>query len=76
MATLITQHNSDGLVGRCDEKCYGAKCEDCSCICGGRNHGTGLGQALENTRELAETWAAREGVRLDFTPDALCEPLF
>lgn len=28
----------------------------CDCICGGRNHGAGKQQALDNTRELAESW--------------------
>lgn len=55
MATLISQHNSDGCVGRCDAKCYNAKGRECDCICGGKNHGVGLKQAVENTVNLAET---------------------
>jgi hypothetical protein len=53
-------------VGRCDAKCYDAKEPDCDCICGGKNHGAGLHQARDNTRELAEGWlkeyAARKGL--------------
>lgn len=56
MTTLIEVRNSDGVVGRCDAKCYNAQHPDCDCICGGRNHGAGLQQAVDNTRELAEQW--------------------
>lgn len=53
MATLIAIYNSNGLVGRCDAKCYNAKHEKCVCICGGRNHGKGLAEAIENTQAMA-----------------------
>jgi hypothetical protein len=56
MSTLISVHNSDGCVGRCDAKCYDATHPHCDCICGGKNHGAGKKQATENTRELADTW--------------------
>jgi len=56
MATLIAAYNSEGCYGRCDAKCYNAKYPDCDCICGGRNHGVGLKQAMQNTSELAEQW--------------------
>lgn len=54
--TLIAVYNSDGCVGRCDAKCYDAKHADCTCICGGANHGAGKTKAMDNTRELAESW--------------------
>lgn len=54
--TLIEVRNSDGLVGRCDAKCYEATSPKCTCICGGANHGAGKTQAMDNTRELAESW--------------------
>jgi len=54
--TLISMHNSEGCIGRCDAKCYDAKEPACHCMCGGRNHGVGERQAVENTRELAEDW--------------------
>ena len=64
--TLITVGNSDGIVGRCDAKCYNAHHPDCDCICGGKNHGAGLQQAMDNTRALAESWvdayAQRKGL--------------
>jgi hypothetical protein len=56
MATLIAVYNSDGCVGRCDAKCYDATLPDCECICGGRNHGAGKKQAIENTQKLAAVW--------------------
>jgi hypothetical protein len=56
MATLIAVYYSSGCVGRCDAKCYNATGPDCQCICGGRNHGKGKRQAIENTREMADEW--------------------
>jgi len=56
MATLIAAYNSEGCIGRCDAKCYNAESPDCHCICGGKNHGVGLKKAIDNTRELAESW--------------------
>jgi hypothetical protein len=55
MTMLIAVYNSDGCQGRCDARCYDAAEEQCDCICGGRNHGAGQEQALDNTRELAES---------------------
>lgn len=54
--TLITVGNSEGIVGRCGAKCYNAKTPKCTCVCGGRNHGVGLTQALANIDEIAEEW--------------------
>lgn len=56
MATLIAVYNSDGCVGRCDARCYQAMTSKCDCICGGKNHGAGEDQAIENTRNLAHEW--------------------
>lgn len=56
MATLIAAYNSDGCIGRCDAKCYNATTHDCTCICGGLNHGAGIQKAQENTSLLAEVW--------------------
>lgn len=58
MTTLIATYNSEGCTGRCDAKCYDATTPDCDCICGGRNHGAGAEQAIDNTRALAEEWLA------------------
>lgn len=62
MCTLIAVYNSDGCVGRCDAKCYNAECDDCDCICGGRNHGAGLKRALDNTREYCQEYLNQTGV--------------
>lgn len=59
MTTLIEVRNSSGIVGRCDARCYNAKTPDCTCICGGKNHGAGQEKAIDNTRELAEDWLKR-----------------
>lgn len=56
MTTLIAVYNSEGCVGRCDARCYEAIEAQCNCVCGGRNHGAGLEQAVGNTRELAQQW--------------------
>lgn len=59
MTTLIALYNRHGCVGRCDEKCYKAKNETCTCICGGINHGVGLAKAAlnieENLQELLDS---------------------
>ena len=42
----------------CDERCYNARGRTCSCICGGKNHGMGLNNALRNegmTNEEADS---------------------
>ena len=56
MATLIAFYNSEGCMGRCDAHCYEAKHPQCDCICGGANHGRGLQQAQDNTKQLAQHW--------------------
>jgi hypothetical protein len=63
VTTLISYHSSGGDEDRCDARCYNATCETCDCICVGRNHGAGLEQAVENTRELAEGWIDRARAR-------------
>ncbi len=63
---LMSVHNSEGCVGRCDARCYNAKEPHCDCICGGRNHGRGLEKALAQTREqfapMIEEYARRNGL--------------
>lgn len=54
--TLIAVYDNDGCRGRCDARCYNAKCDHCDCICHGRNHGAGLKKAMDNTEKLAEEW--------------------
>lgn len=52
--TLLSAYNSRGCVGRCDARCYNANCKDCTCICGGINHGVGRTKAMDNTRRLSD----------------------
>ena len=52
MAALITVRKSGTIAGRCDEHCYDAVLPRCRCCCGGKNHGKGKEQAIENTREM------------------------
>lgn len=54
MATLIAVYNGERCVGRCDAKCYNAKHTKCTCVCGGRNHGVGLKEAVDNTQDMAK----------------------
>lgn len=54
MTTLILVGNSEGVVGRCDSRCYEATEPRCTCICDGRNHGKGLEQALRNTAAIVD----------------------
>lgn len=82
MTTLIAVYNSEGCAGRCDARCYDAAEPECECICGGRNHGAGKQQALDNTRELAESWieqarASGQDITLaELAVDAQHQPLF
>lgn len=49
--TLIEVRGVDGkLIGRCDARCYEAQHSECTCICGGKNHGRGIHQAVSNIR--------------------------
>ncbi len=50
MATIMTGRNSE-LNRRCDARCYEARWLSCTCICGGKNHGIGLKEALINADE-------------------------
>jgi hypothetical protein len=68
LTTLISQHNSGGLVGRCDAHCHNAKGPRCTCICGGRFHGRGFAQAQQDLTvgtfgELLDE-AGKKGVEL------------
>ena len=56
MTALIAIYTGDGCIGRCDAKCYNAWGPQCHCVCQGVNHGAGRQEAIENTRELGESW--------------------
>jgi hypothetical protein len=62
MTTLIEVRNSEGVVGRCDAKCYNATDARCVCICGGANHGAGYAQAVENTADMVERSLEEQGL--------------
>jgi hypothetical protein len=49
MTTVVAVYKFSGCVGRCDANCHEAKSPECTCICGGANHGVGLKQAMANT---------------------------
>ena len=49
MTTLIELHKSNGKTRRCDARCYNGRKTNCSCICGGRNHGRGFARAVQET---------------------------
>jgi hypothetical protein len=58
MATLIKAVLENGKTIRCDEGCYNATGlrSQCSCVCGGANHGVRLYRAVQNTVALAGDW--------------------
>lgn len=68
MTTLLSVHNSEGCVGRCDARCYNAVGDVCDCICGGKNHGAGLERAMDNTRDWAEGWIEVYAAQAGLTP--------
>jgi len=82
VTALIAVYTGDGCIGRCDAKCYNAWGPECHCICQGANHGAGKQEAIDNTRELGESWlgqAQANGWRLghaEVLADALHQPLF
>jgi hypothetical protein len=82
VTALIAIYTGDGCIGRCDAKCYNAWGPECHCVCQGVNHGAGRQEAIENTRELGESWleqarAGGQGIaHAEVLIDALHEPLF
>jgi hypothetical protein len=82
VTALIAVWTGDGCAGRCDAKCYNALGPECHCICQGANHGAGKQEAIENTRELGESWlehARADGLGISYAEvliDTMHEPLF
>jgi hypothetical protein len=83
VTALIAAYTGDGCVGRCDAKCYNAWGPECHCICQGTNHGAGKQEAIDNTRELGESWLEQAGAAAgqvtmlaQLVIDARHEPLF
>jgi len=73
--TLLSVGNSEG-ERRCDARCYNADGSECDCVCGGRNHGVGERQAVDNTRELGEQWLAEIATREGKSVAALKAEIF
>lgn len=69
MTTLMSWANSNGEQGRCDAKCYNAKSHVCFCMCGGRNHGSGLKvaveQTIEHSKEMLKKYEKRTGQKFE-----------
>jgi hypothetical protein len=82
VTALIAAWTADGCAGRCDAKCYNALGPDCHCLCRGGNHGVGRQEAIDNRRELGESWleqaqASGQGIaHAEVLIGAMCEPLF
>ncbi len=82
MTTMIAVFTGDGCAGRCDAKCYLAWGPECHCVCQGANHGIGKQDAIDNTREMAESWleqaraAGQDISRADLVIGARHQPLF
>ena len=44
----------------CNERCYNGEFHvKCHCICGGQNHGVGLGKAIDNMLQFANAGLAQ-----------------
>lgn len=57
MSTLLEVFDKRGkLVGKCDSRCYNAKCSHCRCVCGGKNHGKGKIVATNQTKRNYQDW--------------------
>jgi hypothetical protein len=65
MAALITVKCNGKTVGRCDANCYNAEHENCSCVCGGANHGAGLNEAISNTQIMFDDWIENYQLKFD-----------
>jgi hypothetical protein len=82
VTALIAVYTGDGCVGRCDAKCYNAWGPECHCICRGANHLAGKQEAIDSTREMAESWLeharanAQDISHAELVVGAMQEPLF
>lgn len=55
--TIIFHTAADGKTRRCTAQCYNATGKKCRCICGGRNHGVGLGEAIIQSVNWLKAWS-------------------
>jgi hypothetical protein len=64
MTAVLTVYDGEGrVVGRCDANCHDATEPQCTCICGGANHGRGQARAIEHTREHVEAMLGEDQLR-------------
>jgi predicted GTPase len=54
MTVLMSVQFGNGKKGKCDSRCYDAIRPDCSCVCGGINHGVGYLQAKQNIEKIVD----------------------
>jgi len=71
MTILIRHKNPDGsTTGICNARCYNAKLDKCTCICGGINHQKGRNQAIKNTVKYRDSLIEiLQAADLTFNPD-------
>jgi hypothetical protein len=62
--TLMSEKIGQNATRRCDARCYDAKRDHCTCLCGGLNHGAGLKQAMTNVRETFLPVLEKRGIDL------------
>ncbi len=60
---VISIFDGDRCVGQCDESCYDSECDECTCVCGGINHGVGREQAIKNTLIFLDDLILEYGIR-------------
>lgn len=62
---LLKSTTPQGRVHQCDARCYNGKGPTCACICGGINHGVGMGKAISATQQrYADHDASLEGLQM------------
>jgi hypothetical protein len=68
MGALLRVTDSEGHSETCDARCYNAIGPDCSCICGGENHGKGFDFAKQNTHmhgmDMMDKFETERGVTI------------
>lgn len=63
--TLLSVGDKYGFQS-CDVKCYDAQEPACDCVCGGKNHGVGLKQAIAFTLDRKTFYERMYGRKLKY----------
>ena len=63
LLAIISIFDGDRCMGQCDEDCYDSNADDCSCVCGGLNHGVGRDQAIKNTLIFLDDLVLEYGIQ-------------